>query len=91
MAVETEARLLLRMPEAAALLGVSRSKAYELAGSGDLPIVRLGRSLRVPAEGLDEWIRRNTTGGDSGSAVPARAALPEADRDADGPTHLRPF
>jgi len=39
---------LLRMSEAAQLLAVSRSKVYELARSGALPIVRVGASMRIP-------------------------------------------
>lgn len=45
--------LLYRMSEAAKLLAVSRSTAYELAKSGALPTVRVGRSLRVPRVALE--------------------------------------
>lgn len=49
-------RLLLRIPEAAALLGVGRSTVYQLVQQGTIPIVRIGRSVRVPAAALDEWV-----------------------------------
>lgn len=40
--------ILLRPAEAAELLGMSRSKVYELARSGELPgVVRFGGSVRV--------------------------------------------
>jgi excisionase family DNA binding protein len=53
---ETIARLLLRPREAADVLGISRSKCYELINSGDLPSVRVGRSLRIPLAELRQWI-----------------------------------
>ena len=49
-------KLLLRASEVAESLGIARSKTYELMASGDLPTVRIGRSVRVPATALEEWI-----------------------------------
>ena len=49
-------RLLLRPAEAAELLGIGRSKMYALLSSGAIPLVRLGGSLRVPADLLREWV-----------------------------------
>lgn len=51
-------RLLLRPTEAADVLAVSRSKVYEMLGTGELPVVRIGTSLRVPAAELRKWIQR---------------------------------
>jgi excisionase family DNA binding protein len=54
-AVETKLeRLLLRPAEAAEILGVSRSKLYELIAQGKIPSVRLdeGRLIRVPVAAL---------------------------------------
>ncbi len=52
---------LLSVDEAAAFLGIGRSKAYELARSDELPgIVRVGRSLRVSRRRLEEWIERES-------------------------------
>ena len=51
---------LLRVSEAAPLLSVSRSKAYELAETGQIPVVRIGRSVRIPRRDLLEWIKRQT-------------------------------
>jgi excisionase family DNA binding protein len=47
-------RLLLRPAEAAEILGVSRSKLYELIARGKIPSVRLdeGRLIRVPVAAL---------------------------------------
>lgn len=49
-------RLLLRPAEAAAALGISRSKTYELLAAGVIPSIRVGSSVRVPVEALQEWI-----------------------------------
>ena len=48
-------RILLRVPEAAEAAGISRSLAYQLIASGEMPSVRVGRSIRVPAEALRRW------------------------------------
>ena len=49
-------KLLLRIDEAAERLSIGRTKAYELARAGVIPTVRLGRSRRVPAKALEEWV-----------------------------------
>jgi excisionase family DNA binding protein len=52
--------LLLRGPEVAEALGISRALAYRWMQTGVLPTVRVSRSVRVPHEGLLHWIRQNT-------------------------------
>jgi len=49
--------LMYRADEVAAALRIGRSKAYAMMASGELPTVRLGRSVRVPRAALEEWIR----------------------------------
>ena len=58
-----ESPLLLRPDEVAALIGLGRSKTYELIASGALPVVRIGRAVRVPRAQLEEWVRRQATVG----------------------------
>ena len=60
--------MLMRATEVAAALGVGRATAYELMANGTLPTVRIGRSVRVPAEALREWVRRQTQQGDGSMA-----------------------
>jgi excisionase family DNA binding protein len=43
-----EDRLLYRVPEVAVFLNISRSKVYELLGSGDLPSVKIDRTPLGP-------------------------------------------
>jgi excisionase family DNA binding protein len=52
--------LLMRGPEVADALGISRALAYKWMASGILPTVRVSRSVRVPRDGLLRWIERNT-------------------------------
>jgi excisionase family DNA binding protein len=53
-------KLLLRVAEAAALVSISRSKGYELVASGQWPVVRIGRAVRVPVDELRAWVARQT-------------------------------
>jgi excisionase family DNA binding protein len=47
---------LLKVEEAAKFLALGRSKTYELIARGELPVVRIGRSVRVPRSALQAWI-----------------------------------
>jgi excisionase family DNA binding protein len=49
-------KLLLTIPEAGAVLSVSRSKIYGLMNSGDLPSVLLGRSRRIRVSDLEQFV-----------------------------------
>jgi excisionase family DNA binding protein len=52
--VFNELPLLLAVPRAAELLGISRAAAYRLAATGELPIRRLGGRVYVVTAGLRE-------------------------------------
>ncbi len=49
-------RLTYTVPEAAALLGISRDLAYGLVRVGKLRTVRLGRRIVVPKDALAELL-----------------------------------
>jgi excisionase family DNA binding protein len=51
-----ELPLLIPVPRAAELLGISRAAAYRFASAGDLPVKRLGRRVYVVAARLREFI-----------------------------------
>jgi len=53
--------LLLKAPEVAKLLGLGRSKVFAMVAAGELPVVRIGRSVRIPRHALEAWIREQTT------------------------------
>jgi excisionase family DNA binding protein len=48
--------LLLRPVEAARLLGISRSKLYEILVAGEIPTIHIGRSVRIPLAQLRAWV-----------------------------------
>ena len=58
MAADNAGALLLTVEQAAKLLQISRGKTYDLVGEGRLPHIRLGRVIRVPRHGLEQWIER---------------------------------
>lgn len=55
--------LLLRPEEVAEMLGIGRSKVYELMADGRLTNVAIGRSRRVPREAVAEFVSRLTAEG----------------------------
>ena len=48
--------LLIPVPKAAQLIGISRAAAYRFASAGDLPTRRLGRRVYVVSARLREFI-----------------------------------
>ena len=54
--------LLLSVEDAGRALGVSRSTVYELIGSGDLEVVHIRRSVRVPVDAIHDFVRRLRAG-----------------------------
>jgi excisionase family DNA binding protein len=51
-------RLLLTVVQAAAVLGIGRTAAYQLIRARELEVVHVGRSVRVPADALPDLVRR---------------------------------
>jgi excisionase family DNA binding protein len=45
---ESDSRLVYEVPEAGALLGLSRNASYEAAKRGDFPTIKLGKLIKVP-------------------------------------------
>lgn len=46
----------LKVPEVAQVLRIARSRAYELVADGEIPSVRIGRSVRVSRVELARWL-----------------------------------
>ena len=46
-------RLTYTIEEAARLIGIGRSSAYQAAQTGEIPTVRIGRRLLVPVQALE--------------------------------------
>jgi excisionase family DNA binding protein len=51
-----EKREYLKVPEVAEVLRIARSRAYELVAEGEIPSIRIGRSVRVSRTELDRWL-----------------------------------
>ena len=50
-------KLLLKASEVAECLSIGRGTAYELMAGGVLPTVRIGRSVRATAAGVERYAR----------------------------------
>lgn len=61
---DDELQTLINAAAVAERLGVSRFRVYELARGGDLPCVRLGRSMRFDPNAIESFIRDGGTGYD---------------------------
>ena len=52
--MDIEKRLCLTVPEAAAMLGISRNHGYELVRRGELPAIRFGKRIVIPKSALEK-------------------------------------
>jgi excisionase family DNA binding protein len=50
--------LVLEVPEAGRLLGLSRNASYEAAKRGDIPTIRIGKLIRVPKAAFNQMLER---------------------------------
>jgi excisionase family DNA binding protein len=57
-AVSGHRALLLGVEDAAAALGIGRTKTYELIATGELEVVHIGRCCRVPTDALEAYVAR---------------------------------
>ncbi len=55
-ALNSEFPMLLKVEAAAKLLSLGRTKTYALIASGELPVIRVGRAVRVPVAALHQWV-----------------------------------
>ena len=51
---------LLDSRQVAGLLGLGRTKVFEMMSRRELPVVQIGRCVRVPREALKNWIEGRT-------------------------------
>ena len=54
------APMLLTVRDVEAELQLGRTRTYELLRSGEVPVIRVGRVLRVPRDALRRWIENQT-------------------------------
>lgn len=53
---ETMQPLLLNVAQVSRMLSLGRTKVYDLIATNQLPVVRFGRAVRVPAASLRRWV-----------------------------------
>jgi excisionase family DNA binding protein len=53
-------RLLLSPREAAQALSICEKTLYTITKDGEIPVIRMGRSVRYPVDGLKEWIDKQS-------------------------------
>jgi excisionase family DNA binding protein len=51
----------LTVEQAAELLRVGRNQMYEAIGRGEVPHVRIGRTIRLSRRALEEWLLRGSS------------------------------
>jgi excisionase family DNA binding protein len=51
-------RLVYDVPEAGAMLGLSRNSSYAAAKRGDIPTIKIGKLIRVPKVAFDNILAR---------------------------------
>jgi prophage regulatory protein len=59
-------KLLLKPSEVTNILGIGRSMVYELIARKEMPSVRLGRCIRIPADSLKQWLKDKETESNDG-------------------------
>jgi excisionase family DNA binding protein len=56
LSAQQDIRRTVSVEEAAAMLGISRAKAYECARQGEIPSLRFGRRVVVPLAELERML-----------------------------------
>ena len=56
-------RLLLRATETSQMLGISARKLWSMTAGGEIPCLRMGKSVRYNLESLRRWIAQREKGG----------------------------
>lgn len=55
---DDDKRLVYEVPEAGAMLGLTRNGSYEAAKRGDIPTIRIGKLLRVPKAAFNKMLEQ---------------------------------
>ena len=63
---ETVGPLLVDIEQAGKMVRLGRSKLYQLIREGSIPVVHIGRAVRIPVEGLQRYVDRLVTEQENG-------------------------
>ncbi len=58
-------KLVLKVSEAGEYLQCGRSRMYEMIATGEIPSIRIGKSIRIPVKALNEWVENRSQAGDT--------------------------
>lgn len=61
----TDTRLAYRVPEAAAMLGLSRNYVYRAAADGRIPSVKIGKAVLIPSSAIADLLAGAAAGSDT--------------------------
>lgn len=53
---QASAPLLLTVEEASRALRIGRSRMYEMIGRNELPVIRIGKSVRISRKALEQFV-----------------------------------
>lgn len=59
----------VRIPQAAAMLGIGRSTLYLCIAAGEIEAIKVGRSTLVPVESLKAFVAARRSGADGANGV----------------------
>ncbi len=57
-----DGKLCITVEEMGELLGIGRTKAYDVARRADFPTIRLGNRMLIPIKALEAWLDRQAGG-----------------------------
>ncbi len=63
------ARSYLTTQDLQELIRVDKSTIYRMAGSGQLPAIKVGRQWRFPSDAVERWLDGESTGSDASTSV----------------------
>lgn len=67
---------LLTVEDVQEVLQIGRTLAYQAMREGELPTVRIGRTVRVPRPALERYIERHTEASSQNEDAPAGTGAP---------------
>ncbi|NQT74669.1 MAG: helix-turn-helix domain-containing protein [Chloroflexi bacterium] len=56
-------KLLLKVSEAGEYIQCGRSRMYEMIATGEIPSIRIGKSIRIPVKALNEFVENRSQAG----------------------------
>lgn len=69
LAKSDDPRMLLTVKDVEAALQLGRTRAYELVRSGELPVIRIGRAVRIPRDALRRWVEAQVAAAQSSDGI----------------------